>query len=253
MAGTMRLDRWIKLKMAAALLCAAVGIPAVGFTVVAQAADSAVILQYHRFGEADLPSTNITLEQFEAHIAHLRSGGYTVLPVPHIVAAIRNGQPLPDKAVGITIDDAAKSVIREAWPRLREAGFPFTLFVATDAIDQRRVRSMSWDDIRTLANAGVTIANHSSSHEHLWRLGLAAARRGQTTSPCRSTARCPRESRSLPHRPLARAQLPRPPLWAAAAVSPTARRPLASPRPESSPPPASAAAVSRLRRPPLTA
>ena len=188
MAGTMRLDRWIKLKMVAALLVAAVEIPAVGFPAVGQAADSAVILQYHRFGEADLPSTNITLEQFEAHIAHLRSGGYTVLPVPHIVAALRSGQPLPYKAVGITIDDAAKSVIREAWPRLREAGFPFTLFVATDAIDQSRVRSMNWDDIRTLANAGVTIANHSSSHEHLWRLGLSAARRDVASAQTRFEA-----------------------------------------------------------------
>ena len=30
------------------------------------AADSAVILQYHRFGEADYPSTNIKINQFEA-------------------------------------------------------------------------------------------------------------------------------------------------------------------------------------------
>ena len=179
----MRLDRWIGVKMAAALLCAALGFPAAGL-----AADSAVILQYHRFGESDLPSTNIKLAQFEAHLAYLKSGGYTVLPVPHIIAALRAGQPLPDKAVGITIDDAAKSVITEAWPRLREAGFPFTLFVATDAIDQRRVRSMSWDDIRTLANAGVTIANHSSTHEHLWRFGLAAARRDVVNAQSRFQA-----------------------------------------------------------------
>ena len=174
----MRLGRWMRVKMAASLLAAAGSLgAAVAFPAPAMAADSAVILQYHRFGEADLPSTNITLAQFEAHLAYLRSGGYTVLPVPHIVAALRAGQPLPDKAVGITIDDAATSVIREAWPRLREAGFPFTLFVATDAIDQRHARSMSWDDIRSLADAGVTIANHSSAHSHLWRHGLAAARR----------------------------------------------------------------------------
>jgi peptidoglycan/xylan/chitin deacetylase (PgdA/CDA1 family) len=164
--------RWIGLKMAAALLCAAMAFPALGM-----AADSAVILQYHRFGETDLPSTNITLDQFEAHLAYLQSGGFTVLPVPHIVAALSAGQPLPDKAVGITIDDASISVLREAWPRLGAAGFPFTLFVATDAIDQRQGRSMSWDDIRGLADAGVTIANHGAAHGHMWRLDLAAARR----------------------------------------------------------------------------
>ena len=47
---------------------------------------------------------------------------------------------------------------------------------------------MSWDDIRILANAGVTIANHSSSHEHLWRLGLAAARRDVASAQTRFEA-----------------------------------------------------------------
>ena len=156
----------------AAIFAALLGLPATGM-----AADSAVILQYHRFGEADLPSTNVTLQQFEAHLEYLQSGGCTVLPVPHIIAALSAGQPLPDRAVGITIDDAVKSVIHEAWPRLSAAGFPFTLFVATDAVDQRQARIMSWDDIRSLADAGVTIANHSSSHGHLWRADLAQARR----------------------------------------------------------------------------
>ena len=163
--------RGIKRWLASLVICAALAAPAS-----AMAADSAVIIQYHRFGEADLPSTNIALKQFEAHLAHLQSGGYTVLPVPHIVAALIARQPLPDKAIGITIDDAAKSVFREAWPRLRDAGFPFTLFVSTDAIDERRGRSMSWDEIRTLAEAGVTIANHGSAHGHMWQDGLDAAR-----------------------------------------------------------------------------
>lgn len=173
-----------RLKLAvAAILIAAFGLPASGM-----AADSAVILQYHRFGETDLPSTNVTLEQFEAHLEYLQSGGYTVLPVPHIIAALRAGQPLPDKTVGITIDDAVKSVIQEAWPRLKAAGFPFTLFVATDAVDRRQSRIMSWDDIRRLVNAGVTIANHSSSHGHLWRGDLAAAQRDIESAQARFQA-----------------------------------------------------------------
>ena len=71
----------------------------------AAAADSAVILIYHRFGEIAFPSTNIRLAQFEAHIAELSSGPYTVMSVPDIVAAIRQGRELPDRTVGITIDD----------------------------------------------------------------------------------------------------------------------------------------------------
>ena len=66
-----------------------------GMPGVVQAADSAIILMYHRFGENRFPSTNIRLEQLENHIKELTSGPYTVLPVPEIVAALRAGREPP--------------------------------------------------------------------------------------------------------------------------------------------------------------
>ena len=95
------------------------------------AADHAVILMYHRFGEDTIPSTNIRLEQFDRHLEILASGDYTVWPIGKIVTHLQTKQPLPDRTVGISIDDAYLSVYTEAWPRLKERGFPFTLFVAT--------------------------------------------------------------------------------------------------------------------------
>ena len=133
----------------------------------ALAADSAVILMYHRFGESAHPSTNIRLDQFDTHIAELQTGGYTVLPIPEIIAAIKSGEPLPERTVGITIDDAYLSVYTEAWPRLRQAGFPFTLFVATDAIDRAFASYMSWDQIRDLRDNGVTIGSQTATHLHM--------------------------------------------------------------------------------------
>lgn len=137
---------------------------------------AAVVLMYHRFGEAAYPSTNIRLAQFEAHIAELKSGRYNVLPLPEIVAALTAGGPLPDRAVAITIDDAYRSVFDEAWPRLKAAGLPFTLFVATAPIERRQSGFMNWNQIRTLRDAGATIAAHSHTHAHLARLSDAAAR-----------------------------------------------------------------------------
>ncbi|MFQ5974037.1 MAG: polysaccharide deacetylase family protein [Alphaproteobacteria bacterium] len=133
----------------------------------AEAADSAVIIMYHRFGEDDFPTTNIRLEQFEQHLEELQNGGYTVLPVSEILTAIREGRELPDRTVGITIDDAYLTVYTEAWPRLRRAGYPFTLFVATGAIDGGFERYMSWEQIRELRDAGVTIGSQTASHLHM--------------------------------------------------------------------------------------
>ena len=138
-----------------------------GFLSVAHAADSAVVLMYHRFGEARYPSTNTTVKQFEAHIDELSKEMYSVKSLPEIVAAIQAGKSLPDYTVGISIDDAYLSVYNEAWPRLRKAKFPLTLFVATKPIDIKSPGHMSWEQIRELARAGVTIGNHTVSHPHM--------------------------------------------------------------------------------------
>lgn len=122
---------------------------------------------YHRFGENTLPSTNIRLAEFEAHLSVLKSGPYHVLPLAGIVAALAAGRPLPDRAVAITIDDAYLSVYREAFPRLRAAGLPFTLFVATDPLDQKLPGFMSWDQLREIVAGGATVGNHGASHAHM--------------------------------------------------------------------------------------
>lgn len=144
----------------------------------AAAAESASIVMYHRFGEDRHPSTSIRLEQFEAHLAELINGDYWVLPLPDIVAALRAGRPLPDNAVAITIDDAALSVFTEAWPRLRRAGLPFTLFVSTDIIDQGAPGYMSWAQIREMAaDDNVTIGVHGAGHDSYATLAPDQARR----------------------------------------------------------------------------
>ena len=128
---------------------------------------AATIIMYHRFGERDYPSTNVRVEQFEAHIRELQSGPYTVLPLEEIIEAYRAGRELPTHTVAITIDDAYRSVYTEAWPRLRDAKLPFTLFVATDPVDQGLANFLTWDQIREIKAAGGSIGHHTASHLHM--------------------------------------------------------------------------------------
>lgn len=148
----------------------------------------AVVLMYHRFGEGAHPSTNIRLEQFEAHLRILSEEGYAVRPLTEILDALDGGKPLPDKTVAITVDDAYRSVLTEAWPRLREKGYPMTLFVATDAIDSGLKGYMSWDEIRTLRDAGVIIGSQTASHPHMPTLTPDAVRQEIETSQARFRA-----------------------------------------------------------------
>ncbi|MBL8628495.1 MAG: polysaccharide deacetylase family protein [Rhodospirillaceae bacterium] len=127
---------------------------------------SAVVLMYHRFGEAKYPTTNTTLAQLDAHIAYLRQNTFNVVPLSDIVQALKDRKPLTPKTIAITIDDAYKSVFTEAFPRFKKAGFPFTVFVATEAVDKKYTDIMTWDDLRTLKAAGVSLEGHSHAHPH---------------------------------------------------------------------------------------
>jgi len=156
------------------MLGTAISIPAMAQTV---SENGAVVLMYHRFGEADYPSTNIQVAQLDAHIKTLQEGGFTVLPLPDIIAAFEQGTVLPDRTIAITIDDAFRSIYEIAWPKFRDAGFPFTVFVATDLVDRGHGNYMTWDQIRELHQAGVTIGNHSVTHPHLPDRDMAVVRR----------------------------------------------------------------------------
>ena len=130
----------------------------------------ASVIMYHRFDEGRYPSTNTTLDQLEDHISYLKQGGFTVMALPDIIEAFQSGGTVPDRTVAITIDDAYLSVYEKGWPRFEEAGFPITLFIATDPIDRNLRGYMSWDQIRDLQAKGVTMGSQTKSHPHMHRI-----------------------------------------------------------------------------------
>ena len=132
-------------------------------------ASDAVAFMYHRFGESDFPSTNVTMKQFDAHLEHLDEAGYEVRSLEWILARLDAGESLPDRVVAITIDDAYLSIYNEAWPRLKARDWPFTIFIATDPVDEGHSAFLDWDQIREMHEQGVTIANHTATHDHLVR------------------------------------------------------------------------------------
>ena len=162
--------RWI-----AALALACCPLSTSSAQIAAEAPSGAVILMYHRFGEDAYPSTSIRLGQFEEHIRILASDPYRVLPLADIVRALRAGDRLADRSVGITVDDAYRSTFTEAFPRLEAAGLPFTIFVNTDTVG-RGAGALTWDELRTMEAAGVEIGAHSASHRAMATLdgGLVA-------------------------------------------------------------------------------
>lgn len=140
-------------------------------------ASQVVILQYHHVDFGTPASTSITPELFDQHLQYLEKNGFSVWPLDKAVNAIRNHQTVPDKTVVITIDDAYRSVYTQVYPRLKQRGWPFTVFTNPDATDNGIRSYLGWDEMREMQQHGALFANHTHSHTHLLRM-----RPGETRS-----------------------------------------------------------------------
>ena len=69
-------------------------------------ADHGVVLLYHHIDENTPTSTSTTPARFEEHLEHIEQWGYTVMPLEEMIATLRSGGLIPDKALAITFDDA---------------------------------------------------------------------------------------------------------------------------------------------------
>ncbi len=132
-----------------------------------QKKSQAVVFMYHRFGNSKYPSTNITMEQFKAHLEYIEKNNFQVWKLSKIVRYLKEHKTIPSKTVAISVDDAYKSTYTNAYPLLKERGYPFTVFINTHPIDVRSKSYMSWDEMREMAQNGVEFANHSLTHEYL--------------------------------------------------------------------------------------
>lgn len=139
--------------------------------------NSAVVFMYHKFGISKYPSTNVTIKQLNSHINELSKEKYNVRSLDFIVDTIINDGQLPNNTIGISVDDADKSFLTNAWPLFKENNFPVTLFVNTSTIVKNNKNYLNWDEIRTLKNEGVIIAAHSHTHNHMPDLSIEEIKR----------------------------------------------------------------------------
>ncbi len=86
------------------------------------------ILMYHKF-PADLA-------MLESQCGYLRKH-YQVISLGRLSQLLRNGDPLPEWSVVITVDDGHASFYRYAYPVLAKFDLPVTVYLATQPLDTR--------------------------------------------------------------------------------------------------------------------
>ncbi|HVB19746.1 MAG TPA: polysaccharide deacetylase family protein [Candidatus Paceibacterota bacterium] len=109
-----------------------------------------------------------TPDVFNAQMQHLRDAGYHVVSFDDLENHFQSGAPLPVKPVIISFDDGWGDQFRYAFPILQKYHYTATFFVFVNSIGTRGF--LSWNDLRTLRNAGMSIESHSLSHPYLTKI-----------------------------------------------------------------------------------
>lgn len=130
------------------------------------------VLGYHNFSETE-PVTDMLMRtsEFRDQMEYIRQSGLTVISMQEFLEWRFGVRDLPEKCVLITMDDGWDNVYKEAFPVLKEYGYPFHLFLYTDFLSGRG-DSMSAEQIREMMQHGASIGSHSVSHPYPsdWKL-----------------------------------------------------------------------------------
>src|SRR5205085_364652 len=92
------------------------------------------------------------------------------IPMQDFLAWRRGEKNIPHKSCIITIDDGWVSAYNTAWPMLKKYGYPFTLFIYINYVGTGG-KSMTWEQLGEMRDAGVDIESHTFSHSNLHGTG----------------------------------------------------------------------------------
>lgn len=146
----------------------------------------ATFLCYHSIADGGPPWLSVPVAHFERHLALLRGQGWATGTVDGLHALAEGRRP-PRPLAYLTFDDGFVDNHTTAAPLLREYGFGAMVFVvpplladgaplawpeveATRAGHPDVMRSMTWQQVEELAEAGVEIGSHTMTHPHLEQL-----------------------------------------------------------------------------------
>ncbi len=110
---------------------------------------------------------SVTPDQFAAQLEWLRDNDYETLLLDEVYDALTRGERLPPRAVALTFDDGYADAYEHAFRLLRQYDMRATFFVVTEWIDHGRPGYLTWEQVREMSAAGMSIQSHSLNHPDL--------------------------------------------------------------------------------------
>lgn len=124
------------------------------------------VLGYHDFSSTqDATEMLITTGKFRRQMQAIKDLGLEVISMEQFIAWKNGKHTIKDRSVLITIDDGWKSIYTEAFPILKEMGFPFTIFLYTNYVNGGS-NALTTEMIKEMQQHGCSIGSHSISHPY---------------------------------------------------------------------------------------
>jgi peptidoglycan/xylan/chitin deacetylase (PgdA/CDA1 family) len=165
------------------------------------------VLMYHKVNDLWPNPVTVPTAVFAEQMGLLRTLGYTPVSLDAVRDHYLLGAPLPSGAVLITFDDGYLDNLENAFPILRQHGYPAVIFAPVGYLDDSRPlpheepfrklgvfnETLTWDRLAELEAGGVRIESHGIGHRRLAELGPDQALREIAISKLRLEERLGRE------------------------------------------------------------
>jgi peptidoglycan/xylan/chitin deacetylase (PgdA/CDA1 family) len=122
------------------------------------------IAPHHPGQTSEQRQLDVDTAVFNQQMSYLAQHQYAVISLAALVDALQGRGTVPDRAVVITFDDGWETQYDCAFPILKRLGFTATFFVYPSPIEDHAPAFMTWDQLRELKSAGMTIGSHSRTH-----------------------------------------------------------------------------------------
>ena len=126
------------------------------------------ILMYHNIGYEE-GSFFVKPENFTRQMEYIKKNGYEVITLDELVRSIKSKKSFKRNKVVITFDDGYQGNFEYAYPILKKFGFPATIFLVTDFIDENLV-FLSWDEVAVMSKNKISFGGHTKSHLYLGKI-----------------------------------------------------------------------------------
>lgn len=130
---------------------------------------------------------NTSPKMFSEHMRYLHESGCQVISLSAAVDLIKQANNCPSpytlcpmsRRVVLTFDDGYRDFYTHAFHILRKYGFSATVFLPTGFIENAKNQGLkgkyhlTWDEVKELANQGITFGSHTVTHRQLRIFGRA--------------------------------------------------------------------------------